>query len=900
MSSTGFTEIPNLVGVGDEGSVLSMPMQHIYLQLADPWTTPDYTEITPLVKQWSGTVRGRQHELQLFQPGQVAITMEGNLNQGRFNPWNTLSPYTTLFRSDDAAQLASNGTWANAVHATLEPYPTTPPVELDIGYALEIKCNGTSPSSIATGSLSYTVTAGNTYSAMCSFLAGATSRACTVGIQWYNVIDGLISTTTSSIVDDIPPATITNVAAGSDVATITASNAFSAGDYVTITGLTTTQLNGTWLISSASGSSFTFEVGSDFSISSTSDSGIAGVWTKASLLGAVAPGGAHTAAIIITINSGASNEIHWACRAALFNYTGNVPNTAWAPGQRGLVPGRPMYCTAYWSGILHDVWSMYISNLTPAYGQVKSEMVINCSDGLARLSLGDIYSTAYENQVLADGAQSYWKCGDAPLSLLALDSGPNNSPMNAFYMDFGLPSPLLTDDTTVAGFSLSSSSAPGYLLQNDVSLYLGAGGSLEFIFQMPTQTTETLLYGSTDGSAYIAFAPDEDGGLLGVSSVGFASPAIVNAVAPQCDDGTWHHLVVTWTSTFSGTLTVYLDGVSVGSALSGFETGMFETGSPFIFGSQVFGGTPFTYNGEMGNIATYQVCLSPTHVANHFNLFDTGFAEPVDGGQYSGLRIQSVLNGIGWPSYLQNIAKGISIIQGATSSLTQTSALSYFQSVESTEMGALFIDPAGIITFYDRHYIITATAATISNGRFPNEPSSELFGTYFRYMPGLVPAMDDTDLWNDVPAQRNGGVLQRSTNLTRVKQYLKRTLTGYTGELQITDAEVLAQTQWLLAHYDTPYTRCRSMTLSSRTDAGKNLDQMLGRGIFDNITLVWNPIDGSLVYFNQDSLIESIQHSVTQSEWITTWGLSPAETQPYMVLNDPILGQLSTNNRLAY
>src|ERR1019366_4530498 len=162
----------------------------------------------------------------------------------------------------------------------------------------------------------------------------------------------------------------------------------------------------------------------------------------------------------------------------------------------------------------------------------------------------------------------------------------------------------------------------------------------------------------------------------------------------------------------------------------------------------------------------------------------------------------------------------ISYVQGATSSLTQTSILSYLQTVESTEMGALFVDPLGILTFLDRHYIITATQATVSFGTFTNEPNPT--GTFYRYMPGLVPAMDDTDLWNDVPGQRNGGIIQRSVNLTSVKQYVKRTLTGYTGQLQTNDVEVLAQTQWLLAHYDTPMTRVRSITLSSRTDAGFN------------------------------------------------------------------------------
>lgn len=69
-------------------------------------------------------------------------------------------------------------------------------------------------------------------------------------------------------------ATITNVAVTSNVATITATNTFASGDSVTIAGLTHTVLNGTWVLASASGSSFTFDITTS-NIGSASDSGTA-------------------------------------------------------------------------------------------------------------------------------------------------------------------------------------------------------------------------------------------------------------------------------------------------------------------------------------------------------------------------------------------------------------------------------------------------------------------------------------------------------------------------------------------------------------------------------------------------------------------------------------------------
>lgn len=801
---------------------LTMPQQHIYMQLADPWTTPDFTEITPFIKQWNGVVRGRQHELQLFQPGQVALTLESNLNQGRFNPWNTNGPYYNLLTPDDAAQISSNGSWGSAVNCTIVAYPATVPIALDNGSAIQIGGNGSSSATLRTGH-TYSVTAGNWYSVMASFLASSVSRQCSVGIQWYNSSNAVISTVYSSPILD-----------------------------------------------------FDSE------------------WLKASLLGVQAPAGAVNAAVIVQLDNVGYFEAHWICRAALFNYTNNMPNTAWGPGQRGLVPARPMYCTAQSKGINYQIWYMYVSNFTPNYGQTKSEQVINCSDALALFSLGDLSSSAYANQVLADGATNFWRLGDPPESFYALDSGPGNTALAAALIDFGQTSPLLTDDTTVASFGSSSSTQTGYIqsvLGEGISDIGNPAQTLELLYMLPNDITawQTLFFNTTF-EAQVWFNPTTNGLTVqgGVLAGGHA--ALATAVVENFADGNWHHLVVTSNTTLNGVMSVYLDGVEIAAAAAYGDgsSGLFDQ-QPFFFGQS----PGVVFQGSMGDIAAYGgVCLTPEQVANHYTLFSEAFEV-----QYSGQRVATVLNTTGWPMEYTNIATGISMVQSATTSLTQTSVLSYLQSIESTELGALFVDPYGNVTFYDRHYIITAPAATENNATFSNRATDT---GVFHYNPGLIPAMDDTDLWNDVPAQANGGVLQRTINQQSIQQYGRRSLTGYTGELQSNDFDVLAQTQWLVEHYSTPYTRCRSITLSSRTDVGANLPQMLGRQIFDLITLIWNPIDGSTVYFDQQSLIESIQHTVTQDEWLTTWMLTPAETQSYMILNSSTYGTLSTDNRLGY
>ena len=363
-------------------------------------------------------------------------------------------------------------------------------------------------------------------------------------------------------------------------------------------------------------------------------------------------------------------------------------------------------------------------------------------------------------------------------------------------------------------------------------------------------------------------------------------------------NGAWHHLVVACSAATNGTIAVFLDGVLIGDTIvtGGDSSCLFDTSSAFWFGTNSSGANPLS--GQMADIAVYGgTYLTGTQARTHCALFSAGVQV-----QDSGARIATILDVIGWPAALQSLDSGIQECQGATSSLTQTAALSYLQSVEQTEgpSAALFCDPSGILTFYNRWYILQSTNSTVSNGTFSSDLAD---GGAYRYEsnPQIVPLSDDLDLWNDIPVQRIGGVLQRVQSTLSIKQYRRRTLVGFTGQLQTEDTDCIAQGQWLLNQYSEPLTRVRSITLTNVADAGANLPQMLGRGIFDLVTVKWRPLGSSGQYFVQPSLIESVTHKVTPSSWITTWQLTPNETsQSYFILNDANLGQLSMGNQLGY
>lgn len=816
-----------------------MPQQSISLMLADPLTTADYTDITPLVKQWHSK-RGRNHENRMYENGSVDVTL--NNQDGRFSPWNTSGPYYNLLTADDAAQEVGVGTWTNS-NANCAVALAAPPVVLDGPNAIRITGNGGTPSTTTAGRIGglaqYAVVAGKSYLAMASFLTSVTARAWTVQIDWYK------------------------------------------SDQVT-------------KISSS--------VSSSINDNTTS-------WTKATIT-ATAPALAAFAAIVVSGTSLANNEVHWTCRAALFNAVGAVPNTAWAPGQRGLVPTRPIKCTATWASTTYPRWLMYVNNWTPTYtGNVKSEQTISAVDGLALLALSNLDVSQYSTVVLANSPKAYYRMGDLPGSVTAADASGNSNTANVLgggAILFGAAGALLMDSDTAGDFANGGTTPSAYILPPT-----WAPGNATWTFEAWIKTTvsEQTIFewqaGTAAGNLFVVRVVITGNKIVLANGTSSQSPSSLSAqiTGPTGDDGLYHHVVVTvpaGSSTNPYTLSV--DGVSHGTFLNSAYNWLGGGGAPV--GITPVGGTSTYQNpagvttqapafqGSMDEIAIYTSALSSAAILLDFQNGSAGWIV-----QPSGSRIAAILSVFGWPAAMQGLATGRTTVQAADTTLASTSVLAYSQNVAATESGFFFADESGLLQFKDRWYVITSSASRVSNATLANDN----VGGHFRYLPGyLIPGEDDIDLWNDVPSQRNGGVLQRVFNALSIRSYFRRSMPGLTSGLQVNDNENLAQAQWWLAHYKTPITRVRQVSLDNTAGAGANFPQMLGRTFLDRITLIWQPMDGTTVPLSQDSLIESIEETVTQSTWLTTWVLSPAETAPFFILNDTTYGKLTSGNQLGY
>lgn len=248
----------------------------------------------------------------------------------------------------------------------------------------------------------------------------------------------------------------------------------------------------------------------------------------------------------------------------------------------------------------------------------------------------------------------------------------------------------------------------------------------------------------------------------------------------------------------------------------------------------------------------------------------------------------SILNSLSWPSGDQNVNAGNSVLQPI--SIIGQNVLQLLQQLTESENGYLFMATDGKIFFRERHHRLLASTSITSQSTFGDGGGSEL-----PYV-DLRPSFDDTNIANDIHVTRSGGTEQIAQDATSQAHYFKRTLSK-TGLLITTDNEASDAAYWLLGQYKDAGLRFQRLTV-----AGPMNDSLwphvLGRDISHRITATKRPPGGGTL--TQDCFIEGVEHTISRDDWLTSWDLSPASSQSYWVLEDPILGILDSTTRLVY
>lgn len=556
-------------------------------------------------------------------------------------------------------------------------------------------------------------------------------------------------------------------------------------------------------------------------------------------------------------------------------------SSPWYNSGNGLVPDKPIRLRAVHNAITYPVWRGFIDAFNPVWDSpVDSEMELRCSDGFKIFQRGGLTSSLYRDTVVADGATAYYRLGEVS-GTSAIDEIAGRTATYRGVVTLSTAGALLTDVDTAVDLGSSTGSVrcpPG-------AAVTGSGAfSFEVWARIDTvgATNRLMEQWDTGGGDFIVLAVASDRTvsfgyfLAGVGPTSATSSALSN-------DGAFHHIVGTRNAD-GKTIKLYVDGVLADTQVAASATAPPAGGTAWLGnGFAGFSGAAGQIDAAVDEFAIYNgVELTATKVSTHYQYGRAGYA-----GQLSGARIGVVADIVGWPAADRNIDAGLSAIQAATSNQSSTAALAYMQTIELSEVGALFMSADGKLTFHQRDKVLKSPYTTSQLTLGPANEPYELEGTQ--------PTGDDTEIYNEVVTQREGGVTHRVTDATSITAHGRVTLSE-TGLLNTTEGEVIDRGNYRLSQAKDFRARIERVHVRGQDDAAVLFPQVLTRDLRERITFI-RTFMGQGATFTQQVLIEGIEHEITEDDWHTYYALTPADTLAYWILGTSTLG---TDTRLAF
>lgn len=621
-------------------------------------------------------------------------------------------------------------------------------------------------------------------------------------------------------------------------------------------------------------------------------------WTQATVV-ATSPSNAAFAAVVVSAASSGTLVHFFDCVMFCANFAA-VP-IGWTLGQTlPMVPGHPVRSVDTWTAVPYPVYYGFTDSWTPQpHDELNQDVALAASDVLKILNSKYLSNpTVLPNTILASSPLAYWRMGDLTgSSSFADSSGNGRSAYIAGHVGFGAVGTVLYDPAAATDFSDGANAPSGLAFLPNITA--ASTSSFTFIDTIKTTVNNQIVMqfqsAITGGQLFVEALCIGADGHINLSNGSQPSAVLNNPVVdvegPLVTDGFPHWIAVTVSqSGGSATWSLSVDGVSYGSGASGPFTwsGTSMLGGVFAVSA---GATNIfsTFEGVMQDAAVFTGVLSGAAITNIFTV--GSYFQNIE---YTGQRIAKALIVAGFGGFPQNLATGTVLCAAEVSPVTQNLCGDYILAANDTENGLLYQDPTGVLQLKDRHYPQINSTTVTSQATIGDNDSA----TYHYEVEGLSIVQDFLDLYPDIKAQRNNGVIQEVTDFSGVPNGFSQTLQR-TALLNESDPDVLILAQWLSYLYSHPLIRVAGVTLSSVTASGVNLPQMLGRQLWDAVTIQRQGSGESPLSTTQ--VVESISHSFTADDpsWKTTWQLSPfeisAKANLALILNSSSLGILNTN-----
>jgi hypothetical protein len=274
-----------------------------------------------------------------------------------------------------------------------------------------------------------------------------------------------------------------------------------------------------------------------------------------------------------------------------------------------------------------------------------------------------------------------------------------------------------------------------------------------------------------------------------------------------------------------------------------------------------------------------------------FQLFNLTTITSVSGGtagQTTAQRITSLLDAGEWPGGMRDISTTATTTVQADDGSSR-SLLAACQIVESTDLGAFYMDERGYAKFLSRNDIIVAEGGSVTS--FSDVPGSGDV-TY----QAVQFDISDYQMINKVTVTRTGGVPQIASNTASIDDYFQHSRVR--GGIMQTDADALNQAQMIIASRKEQGVNIQLNSLTvdafgeddpNRVIAALNLD------IFSPIQVTQTLPAGNVV---TDSVIAGLTYQITPKSFQVTFTCA----QPFAVgfLLDSTIDGILDEDSLAY
>jgi hypothetical protein len=264
-----------------------------------------------------------------------------------------------------------------------------------------------------------------------------------------------------------------------------------------------------------------------------------------------------------------------------------------------------------------------------------------------------------------------------------------------------------------------------------------------------------------------------------------------------------------------------------------------------------------TFDGRVSHIAAYRSMLSAARIAEHAKVI-AGFD-----GDLTTDRFNRLCRVAGLPTAFYTTSGTTGVECGPQQTQGQD-LLGLLTDVAQTELGALFVNDAGVLTL--------ATAASRYNQAVAVTLDASKAG---HVLADSIDFRTDTDsLINDSTATGTSGSAQRTADATSINDYDSHDEAEQT--LHRLDAQALNWTQWRVASFKDPRPRSEDVVVDvvAYANSGGNVAQLLNAEIGQRLQQINMPTDTSATS-TVDLFIEGIEYQVLKDTFRIKFTTSP-------------------------